>query len=692
MAKKKLNSDKPSASGSKQPVRNKKSSPVKKARQSSIEIKERNEAQRYLDLAGVIFVVLNAGQKVTLINKKGCTVLGYLEKDIIGKSWFDTFVPAGIRDKVKKTFGRLMSGEIEPVEYFENPVLTKKGDERTIAWHNTVIKDEAGKITGTISSGEDITERKVAEEMLINALEESQQRQSEISAVLEGAHSVLKYHDFKSAAQAIFNSCKNLIGATSGYVALLNKDGTENEVVFLDPGGLPCSVDPRLPMPIRGMRGKVYHDKKALYHNDFTNSEWMKFMPKGHAKLSNVLFAPMIVEGKVAGLLGIANKPEGFQENDIHMATAFAELASIALIQKRAEETIRHSEEYFRLVTENALDIITIIDAKGTILYKSLSVELVLGYKREDLIGRKIYAFVHPDDLPYVTNTFNHLIQNPGSVLFIQLRHRHKDDSWRILEVIGKNLLDNSAVAGIVINSRDITERIRTEDELRRSNTDLQQFAYAASHDLQEPLRVIAGFIKLLEKRYKDKLDTTGQEFIGFTLDGVKRMQVLIKDLLEYSKVGAAGKEFQPTDCSFVITQAISNLRAAIEEQQAIITYDNLPTIMADASQLSRLFQNLIGNAIKFHGRYKPRVHISAGKKANEWIFSIRDNGIGIDSGNIERIFVIFQRLHSREKYSGTGIGLAICKRIVERHGGHIWVESETGKGSTFFFTMPVTT
>jgi PAS domain S-box-containing protein len=485
MARKKLYSDSPSPSRIKRPVKHKIFSPLIKARQSSTgdkyrdtELsKGRNEAQLYLDIAGVIFVVLNANQKVTLINKKGCTVLGYPEKDIIGKNWFNTFIPAGIRATVRNAFVSLMSGEIEPVEYFENPVLTKKGDERIIAWHNTVIKDEAGKITGTISSGEDITERKVAEEMLINALEESQQRQSEISAVLEGAHSVLKYHDFKSAAQAIFNSCKNLIGAASGYIALLNQDGTENEVIFLDPGGLPFSVDPRLPIPIRGMRGNAYHQKKAIYHNDFTKSEWMKFMPKGYTKLSNVLFAPMIVEGKVAGLLGLANKAGGFNENDIHMATAFAELASIALIHKKAEETIRRSEEYFRLVTENALDIITIIDAAGTILYKSLSVEHILGYKREDLIGRSIFTFVHPDDLPYVKNTFNHLIHNPDYILFIQFRHLLKDGSWRILEVIGRNVLHNPAVAGIVINSRDITERVLAEDELKRSNTDLQQFA-----------------------------------------------------------------------------------------------------------------------------------------------------------------------------------------------------------------------
>jgi len=226
-------------------------------------------------------------------------------------------------------------------------------------------------------------------------------------------------------------------------------------------------------------------------------------------------------------------------------------------------------------------------------------------------------------------------------------------------------------------------------NELARSNTDLQQFAYAASHDLQEPLHVVAGFVKLLEKRYKHKLDTTAQEFIGFTIDGVERMQQLIKDLLEYSRVGTKGLNLKPTDCSFIIEESISNLRAAIEETGALVTHDELPTLIVDASQMTRLFQNLIGNAIKFHGGQPLRVHVSAERKIDEWVFSVRDTGIGIDPKQTERIFVIFQRLHTREEYPGTGLGLAICKRIVERHGGRIWAESEPGKGSTFYFTIP---
>jgi PAS domain S-box-containing protein len=228
-------------------------------------------------------------------------------------------------------------------------------------------------------------------------------------------------------------------------------------------------------------------------------------------------------------------------------------------------------------------------------------------------------------------------------------------------------------------------------DELKRSNEDLQQFAYAASHDLQEPLREVAGFVKLLEKRSGGQLDEKAQEFMKYIVDGVKRMKELIHDLLEYSRLETQGKELKPVDSSKSLAKALSNLGAGIRESGTVITHEDLPTVKADRIQMVSLFQNLIGNAIKFRRTETSRVHISAERKGEEWVFSVHDNGIGIDPKFAERIFLVFQRLHGREEFPGTGIGLAICKRIVERHGGRIWVKSEPGKGSTFFFTLPLT-
>jgi signal transduction histidine kinase len=227
------------------------------------------------------------------------------------------------------------------------------------------------------------------------------------------------------------------------------------------------------------------------------------------------------------------------------------------------------------------------------------------------------------------------------------------------------------------------------EEELRRSNTELEQFAYVASHDLQEPLRMVGSYTQLLSRRYKGKLDADADEFIAFAVDGVTRMQRLINDLLQYSRVGTKGREPVPTQSETVLERALANLRIAIDDNKATVTHDPLPMVLADDRQLEQLFQNLVGNAIKFHGNEPPRVHIRAERSNGCWMFAVKDNGIGIEPQYFDRIFQVFQRLHTMKEYAGTGIGLAVCKKIVERHGGRIWVESEPGKGTSFQFTLP---
>ena len=226
--------------------------------------------------------------------------------------------------------------------------------------------------------------------------------------------------------------------------------------------------------------------------------------------------------------------------------------------------------------------------------------------------------------------------------------------------------------------------------ELQRSNEELQQFAYVVSHDLQEPLRVVASYVQQLAERYQDKLEAEANELISYALDGAKRMQQLIVDLLAYSRIETTGQEFAPTDCEGMLQRVLSDLRVAIEESGAEVTHDPLPQVMADNVQLGQVLQNLLGNAIKFRSQEPPRIHVSARQEGQQWVFSVRDNGIGINPRYAERIFGIFERLHPRTEYPGTGIGLAICKKIVERHGGQIWVESEPGKGAAFFFTLPI--
>jgi signal transduction histidine kinase len=244
--------------------------------------------------------------------------------------------------------------------------------------------------------------------------------------------------------------------------------------------------------------------------------------------------------------------------------------------------------------------------------------------------------------------------------------------------------------------NREIAERKRTEDalvrtgdDLKRSNKDLEQFAYVASHDLQEPLRAVAGFVGLLKKLYRHKLDGDAAEYIDLAVEGAERMLTLIHDLLTYSRVGTKGGAFVAMHMKDALDNALKNLQVAISETQTRITYDEMPEVTADTTQMTQLLQNLIANAIKFHGQKEPEIHIEAQRTGSEWVISVRDNGIGIEQQYYDRIFLIFQRLHTRSQFQGTGIGLAVCKKIVERHGGRIWVESKPGQGSTFFFTVP---
>jgi len=241
----------------------------------------------------------------------------------------------------------------------------------------------------------------------------------------------------------------------------------------------------------------------------------------------------------------------------------------------------------------------------------------------------------------------------------------------------------------IEIYQAELQERKRAEVELQRSNQELEQFAYVASHDLREPLRMVTTFTQMLAERYRKQLDEEADQIIHFAVDGANRMERLINDLLAFSRVGRKEKQFQPADCQSVLETALANLQLLIQESQATVEARSLPTVSADAAQLVQLFQNLIGNAIKYRSQQHPIVEIGADRQDDRWRFWVRDNGIGIKSKHAERIFMIFQRLHTRQQYSGTGIGLAICKKIVERHGGEIWVESELGQGATFYFTLP---
>jgi PAS domain S-box-containing protein len=365
--------------------------------------------------------------------------------------------------------------------------------------------------------------------------------------------------------------------------------------------------------------------------------------------------------------------------------------------QAAAEEELLNSKNQYNALFERSLALVYICDLEGRVIDANEAILHRLGYSRKELRSLDLTLLLSEDQLPLAFKTIQEIRETGNQKNPTEFRLRHKDGTWVFVETTGSAVFSEGNVVAIQVIGNDITKRKRTEDKTRqlladldRSNKELEQFAYVASHDLQEPLRMVSSYTQLLARRYKGRLDADADDFIAYAVDGAYRMQRLINDLLAYSRVGTRGKEFEPTDCSAFFDQAVANLKVPIEESGAVVDRGLLPTVMADKLQLGQLLQNLIGNAIKYHGDEPPRVHVSAEQKGNEWVFSVRDNGIGIDPQFADRIFVIFQRLHNREKYPGTGIGLAICKKIVERHGGRIWLESQVGSGATFYFTMPI--
>ncbi|MEJ5199406.1 MAG: ATP-binding protein, partial [Anaerolineae bacterium] len=383
-----------------------------------------------------------------------------------------------------------------------------------------------------------------------------------------------------------------------------------------------------------------------------------------------------------------------------------------ALEQRVAERTAALQESQRQLTTLlNNLPGMAyrgLADPRRTMQYLSEGCLKLTGYTDAELTGNHLLSFadlIVEEDRQRVWDEIQDAIARRASYV-IEYRIRTRNGDLRWVWEKGSGVFDDSntlvALEGFI---SDITDRKQAElalqqalEELKRSNTDLERFAYVASHDLQEPLRTVSSFVQLLGERYQGQLDADADEFIRFAIDGVKRMQTLINDLLEYSRVNTRQAPLQPTDANMALDIALWNLNQAIAEAEASVTHTPLPIVLADATQLVQLFQNLIGNAIKFRGAEPPQIHISARQisqagevtaSATMWEFAVRDNGIGIAPEDHERIFGLFQRAHSRQQYPGSGIGLAVCQRIVERHGGRIWVESQPGQGSTFFFTLP---
>ncbi len=610
--------------------------------------KERDKIHQYLSIAGVMLIALNRDKTVAMINKKGCELLGYSEHEIIGQNWFDLCIPQAKRNKVKAVFTQLMAGEIEPAEYFENSVFTKQGEERIIAWHNTIILDEEGNMNGTLSSGEDITGQKFVEQ----ALRESKDRYQRITnAITDYIYTVQIQH-----GQPWETIHRAACVAVTGYTV---EEFQSRPYLWID------MVHPE--------------DRQAVTTCAAELLEGVKVDPLEHR---------IIRKDGTTRWVRSTFVPHYDSQGTLR---SYDGLIQDITEQKLAEIALQESEERLRLLVESAGDMIEEYDLDGKYIYYSGASHY--GVATSELLGKTPFEVFNHDIAAPIVEQIQAVAASGQSQTFEKCVPWEGKPLWFSDHVFPVRDADGhlTAIAKIRLN---ITDRKRAEEllkqtmtELQRSNTELEHFAYVASHELQQPLLVIATHLEVLSHRYQGKLGNEADTFIKKIFASVERMQETIQDLLEYSHLNSRETEFAPTNCETVIQGVLYNLQPMIEQYQAVVTHTPLPTILANESQFMQLFQNLISNGIKFRREAPPRIHISAECHEDEWTFAVQDNGIGLEQEHADRIFIIFERLHNQKTFPGTGIGLAICKKIVERHGGQIWVKSEPGAGSTFYFT-----
>jgi PAS domain S-box-containing protein len=376
-----------------------------------------------------------------------------------------------------------------------------------------------------------------------------------------------------------------------------------------------------------------------------------------------------------------------------------ATLEQAESVHRRNDAELQDSLAYLESIFDTAHECLIVLDTALSVRTANRSFYQAFNINPDQAVGQQLWELGQGEwDIPELRTLLENILKDNNEARDFELKYHLSPTDQKTLLLNARQLYyPDRAGDMILLAINDITERKAAEEamaqyarELARSNEELEQFAYVASHDLQEPLRMVTSYLQLLEKRYKYRLDPEADKFIGYAVDGAARMKSLITDLLAFSRVESRGLQYSRTDCDAVLARALVNLKPVIEETHAEITSEPLPSLRVDGGQLVQVFQNLISNAIKFHSSEPPRIHIAAEEKDGKWLFCIKDNGIGIEPQYLDRIFVLFRRLHGLMEYPGTGIGLAICRKIVERHGGRIWAESEPGAGSTFYFTIPV--
>jgi PAS domain S-box-containing protein len=614
-------------------------------------------------------VTISAEGRITDVNAATEKITGLSRERLIGSDFSDYFT-----DTEKARAGYLKAFAQGQVIDYPLAVRHTSGAITEVLYNASVYRNEQGKVIGVFAAARDITERKEIEA----GLEKTRQ---ELAVIKIAADEVSEF------AESIINTVREPLIALDQDLRVVKVSRSFYDLFKVEPA--------------ETMGQLIY---------DLGNKQWD--IPRLRELLETILpqkttFDNYEVEHDFAT---IGKRTMLLNARQIQRVLGKERIILLAIEditeRKRAEVALRETQVILQAAMDQSPAGIAIADAPdGKLRYVNdagLNIRggdrqsivngvgidnYVASWKLFDLNGKPLQS----DEVPLARAV---MFGETNSREFII---RRKEGEERIVLGNAAPIKDESGkvVAGIVVFS-DITERKLAEEalekamaDLERSNKDLEQFASIASHDLQEPLRMVASYTQLLAERYEGQLDEKARKYIAYAVEGAIRMQRLVNDLLTYSRVSTRGNPIETADSHSILGEAIRNLAPAIEESKAIVTNEELPMVRADAMQLVQVFQNLLANAIKFRGGNFPHIHVSARDEGREWVFSVRDNGIGIERQYADRIFVIFQRLHTRQEYPGTGIGLAVCKRIVERHGGRIWFESEPGKGSTFLFTVP---
>jgi PAS domain S-box-containing protein len=628
-----------------------------------------------LEAAPDAIVVVNPAGRIVLLNVQAEKQFGYLRDELLALN-VTKIVPEGLVERL------LVDGSGNPANALMRPVESgielqgrrKDGSvfpvEIMLSPHHS---EDGVLVTAAIR---DISVRKAAEVHLAATVGELAVKHSLLDAVVEGTSDPIYIRDLEHRFLLANKACAQLFGrSVSEMIGRTTREMLPNDTYYAV-----AQSDREI------VRTGTTRVMEELAEIDGTMRTFLT--TKGPYRDAN---------HAIIGTIGIARDITERRSAD---ESRLAALKLEIVVRENAAKHLAQMESRYRALLEAAPEAMVISDAQGRILLVNAQTEKLFGYRREELIGHAVEMLVPPQFRAKHPVHRGGYYGNPHTRSMgegLELRGLRKDSSEFPVEIMLSPLetADGMLVTAVV---RDIAERkkfqedlLQTVGELKRSNDELEHFAYVASHDLQEPLRMVASYTQLLAKRYKGRLDSDADDFIAFAVDGSNRMQRLINDLLAYSRAGVSRKKPHKISSQSALHEALVNLQGTIAESGATVTHEHLPDVTMDETQLTQVFQNLIGNAIKYRGPEFPRVHISATSSAGiESVFSVSDNGLGIESQFFDKIFILFQRLHGRGEFEGTGIGLAICKKMLERAGGRIWVESEPGVGSTFHFAVPI--